>query len=295
MPTQSSHVTMTLVATVNANVWVDYSFVYSFLFIIDIQLYYSWLPTIYTIDLPSYKLSSCNQATSCFWGHSWGLASRGANLAITCVRYRESCHVGNLAKPCHWSVDPSCRGQGLAHEMTCNLSIECRCAFELTSCSMSIPFLLTNRDMVLLALVIVCHDLYMIVVCKKWIEPELRKGILPLQNLDKGCEGTLPCSQWQPRHLCSRSKGSLHYRLVNIHNVKSKLDHETWKHDNNDVASLHLRTLTRPDCLLYHGKPRSKLFEPFRLGIWVPLKLQWPVKYGNGHCMAMDGTFGLQK
>lgn len=99
----------------------------------------------------------------------------------------------------------------------------------------------------------------------KWIKYELKKGITPTQILEHAANTVLVASNGglDTSHVEERN----HFiTKSNIYNIKNKLDHEIFWHNDNDIHSLHLWTLNNSDCVLFYDKPKSDLKNPLQLG-----------------------------
>ena len=80
-----------------------------------------------------------------------------------------------------------------------------------------------------------------------------------------------------------------------INNIKKTIDNETWRRHRDDIMSTILWMKSNPHEVLLYQEPATSPFRPFSLVIQREFQLDWLIKYGNGKCIAIDGTANTQK
>lgn len=127
-----------------------------------------------------------------------------------------------------------------------------------------------------------------------WIDVELRKGLCPSQIYQRAAKALFAASH-EGMHTSLLKDRDHFITLDDIHNRKRKIDRELWKRHENDVVSVHLWILANPPYILCYQQQSHQPYSPLRICVQTPLQLKWLLKYGNGGCLAIDGTFGVHK
>ena len=80
-----------------------------------------------------------------------------------------------------------------------------------------------------------------------------------------------------------------------INNIKKTIDKETWRRHDDDMMSTLLWMQSNPHEVLLYQEPASTLhLHHYSLVIQREFQLDWLIKYGNGRCIAIDGTTNTQ-
>jgi hypothetical protein len=130
--------------------------------------------------------------------------------------------------------------------------------------------------------------------CREWIEWELRRDATSNQIIMRAAKAL-----FENQHTMGFQAGTPvrdHYIThADIDNVKRNLDKETWRKHDDDVISTEIWIRSNPSKVILYHPPSFAPYSPFRLVIQREMQLEWLIRYGNGACVAIDGTHGTQK
>lgn len=109
-----------------------------------------------------------------------------------------------------------------------------------------------------------------------WIDLELQKGLTPPKIVQRAAKALFHSSNGGQDSVPNDRDHFI--SLVDVHNVKMNIDREKWRHDDDDVKSVHMWALSNPSLVLLYEPPTTHPYHPLRIIIQTPLQLKWMQK-----------------
>jgi hypothetical protein len=129
---------------------------------------------------------------------------------------------------------------------------------------------------------------------REWIAYEIRRGSTSQQILMRAAKALF--QNQQVMGFGSRNPNRDHYITHNdIANIKRIIDKETWMRHDDDATSTEMWIEASPYLVLLYTPPSSDPYSSFRLVFQRQMQLEWLLQYGNGGCVCIDGTAGMNK
>ena len=131
-------------------------------------------------------------------------------------------------------------------------------------------------------------------ISRDWIESELRRNATTQQILMRAAKALFE-NQHSMGFLFEKPQRDHYITIGDVDNVRRNLDKETWRRHEDDAISTVMWIRSNPSWVVLYHPPSIVPYLPLRLVVQRDMQLEWLLKWGNGACLAIDGTHGTQR